>query len=76
MQPADFTDEKAGRLIRSPRDYWAFVPNPLPPKLELTWELAGEISAADRALSELAGIARTLPNRRVGTRKSGRYLLA
>jgi Fic family protein len=30
--------------------------------LTLTWELAGEISTADRALSELAGLARTLPN--------------
>lgn len=62
MQPADFTEERAGRLAKSPRDYWAFVPNPLPPKLELSWELASEISAADRGLSELAGIARTLPN--------------
>ena len=28
----------------------------------LTWELAGELSAADRGVSELAGIGRTLPN--------------
>jgi Fic family protein len=38
------------------------VPSPLPPSLTLTWELAGEISTADRALSELAGLVRTLPN--------------
>ena len=62
MQPDDFTEERAGRLVKSPRDYWAFVPHPLPPKIELNWELASEISAADRGLSELAGIARTLPN--------------
>lgn len=62
MQPADFTERKSGRLIKHPRGYWAFQPNPLPPKIELTWKLAGEISAADRGLSELAGIARTLPN--------------
>ncbi|MEN9573390.1 MAG: hypothetical protein RL514_1245 [Verrucomicrobiota bacterium] len=62
MQPVDFTDSKSGRLVNHPRGYWAFVPNPLPPPLELTWELAGEISAADRALSELAGVTRTLPN--------------
>lgn len=30
--------------------------------MELTWELAGQISEADRGLSELAGICRTLPN--------------
>ena len=62
MQSADFTGRKSGRLVKHQRGYWAFIPDPLPPKLELTWELAAEISAADRGLSELAGIARTLPN--------------
>lgn len=38
------------------------MPNPLPPPLELTWDLVLENSQADRALSELAGVARTLPN--------------
>ena len=62
MQPSDFSKDKAGQLIKAPQGYWAFDPTPLPPPLTLTWELAGEISAADRALSELAGVARTLPN--------------
>lgn len=62
MQPADFTRDKSGRLIKAPEGYWAFVPNPLPPNLDLTWQLASEISRADRALSELAGLARNLPN--------------
>jgi Fic family protein len=62
MQPSDFTKRKSGQLIKHPRGYWAFVPNPLPPNLKLSWELASEISAADRGLSELAGITRTLPN--------------
>lgn len=62
MQPADFTEHRSGRLVSHARGYWAFVPNPLPPPLELSWVLAGEISAADRAVSELAGLTRTLPN--------------
>ncbi len=62
MQPNEFSKRRSGRLVKQPRGYWAFVPNPLPPELELTWELAGEVSLADRGLSELAGIARTLPN--------------
>jgi Fic family protein len=65
MQPSDFTERKSGQVLKHERGYWAFVPNPLPPPLELTWELAGEISAADRALSELAGVTRTLPNPRL-----------
>ena len=68
MQPADFSKDKAGRLIKASQGYWAFNPAPLPPSLTLTWELAGEISAADRALSELAGVARTLPNPHLITR--------
>lgn len=62
MKPDDFTGNSNGRLIRTPSDYWAFVPNPLPPQLALTWELVHQLSSAERALSELAGVARTLPN--------------
>ena len=62
MQPTDFTDAAPGRAIKTLRDYWAYMPNPLPPALEISWDLAARISEADRALSELAGAARTLPN--------------
>ncbi len=62
MELADFAADQAGRLITAPQGYWAFVPNPLPPSVNLTWDLVGKISEADRALSELAGVARTLPN--------------
>ena len=62
MNPADFTEEKNGRLIKTQRDYCAFLPNPLPPQLTLSWDLVNQLSEADRALSELAGTARTLPN--------------
>lgn len=62
MQPSDFTDQRAGHLTKHPRGYWAFVPHPLPPSLSLSWELVGQLSEADRALSELRGVAQTLPN--------------
>lgn len=62
MQPVDFEAPGSGQLIRTPRDYWAYVPNPLEPALDLDMALVQMLSAADRALSELAGIARTLPN--------------
>jgi len=41
---------------------WAFVPNPLPPALNLDAELVRVLSEADRALGELAGLGRTMPN--------------
>jgi cell filamentation protein, protein adenylyltransferase len=62
MEPAKFKKEGAGKLLGLGRGQWAFLPNPLPPKLEITWELAERISDADRALGELAGVGRTIPN--------------
>jgi len=62
MQPTDFLDNKPGRVIKTPKGYWAFIPHPLPPPLSLSWDFVRQLSEADRSLSELAGVARTLPN--------------
>lgn len=61
MDPADFRQPEAGRIIQTPHGYAAFVPAPLPPKLAYE-ELALPLSRADTALSELSGLGRTLPN--------------
>ncbi len=42
--------------------YWAFVPQPLPPTFPFDAGLVRILSDADRALGELAGLGRTLPN--------------
>lgn len=65
MNPDQFRQSPAGRLIKAGRGavaYWAFVPHPLPPALEYDAALARTLSDADRALGELAGLARTMPN--------------
>ena len=62
MDPEKFRKKGPGRLLKIGQEQWAFSPNPLPPKLEITWELAERISDADRSLGELAGVARTIPN--------------
>lgn len=62
MQPNEFSPNAPGQIIKTLQGYWAYMPHPLPPTLEVDWELAAQISEADRALSELAGVARTLPN--------------
>lgn len=62
MDPSAFKKGKNGRLLRIHEDCRAFVPNELPPKLELSWKFVAQISESDRRLSELAGAARTLPN--------------
>ena len=65
MNPERFRNSTDGRLIRVRQGetaYWAFVPHPLPPDLSVDWEFARGLSKADRALSELAGVGRTMPN--------------
>ncbi|MFC2029678.1 Fic family protein [Chloroflexota bacterium] len=62
MNPEVFCNSPAGRVFRAPRGYWAFVPNPLPPVLPWTVGLVNSLSEADRALGELAGLGRSLPN--------------
>lgn len=61
MDAKAFKDSPAGRVLHVPSgDYWAYAPNPLPPKLDWTPELVADLSDADRALGELAGLGRAL----------------
>ncbi len=64
MNPENFANSSAGRCIRSVgyHPYWAYVPNPLPPKIELNWELASLLSEANIKLGKLSGAGQLLPN--------------
>ncbi|MBU1050848.1 Fic family protein [Candidatus Bipolaricaulota bacterium] len=62
MNIKQFTDQSAGRVVQTERGYQAFVPNPLPPAFSWTPSAVALLSRADRALGELAGIGRALPN--------------
>ena len=65
MDPILFKNSLSGKTIKVGQGssaYWAFLPNPLPPKLTPDWELIRALSEADRYVSELAGLGRMLPN--------------
>ena len=64
MAQAAAVSTRAGRYITQPTGYRAFMPAPLPPQpaLDLSGELPGLLSAADRALGRLDGSVLTLPN--------------
>lgn len=62
MNPQAFSAPEAGRVVRSPRGYFAFVPAPLPPEIRYDGELVLTLSRADSSLSELSGLGRLLPN--------------
>ena len=63
LNPQEFRNSPAGRVqFVHDGGYWAYVPNPLPPAL--TWDdaLITQLSAADQALGQLAGLGQLLPN--------------
>lgn len=55
---------RAGRYIRQPDGYSAFLPEPLPPDppIDIDDEMLVRLSAADRALGRLDGATEVLPN--------------
>ena len=66
MDVARFEQSPAGRLVKVHRpgdaEFWAFVPNPLPPELDLDLQLSQTLSTADRAVGKLDGLTQNLPN--------------
>lgn len=62
MKHEEFVNPAAGRVVRTPQGYHAFVPASLPPRLEWDTSMVALLSRADAALSELSGVARLLPN--------------
>jgi Fic family protein len=65
VNPDWFNSSPAGAVVKIGEGdgaYWAFVPRPLPPDITPGMELMQTLSEADRALGELAGLGRTMPN--------------
>jgi Fic family protein len=62
MDPKDFRNSSAGRVIRTPKDYWTFIPNPLPPDIQWSSVLISSVAEAERGLGRLESIASTLPS--------------
>ncbi len=63
-EPQPTTSLRAGRYVKQPTEYRAFIPKPLPPDppIEIGWNLQVLLSKADRALGRLDGSIQTLPN--------------
>ena len=64
MSALQISNSRAGRIIRQPEGYSAFIPAPLPPDPELSFDvqLATVLAGAGTALGRLDGVAATLPN--------------
>src|SRR3954468_17937007 len=62
MHPEHFTTNAPGRLITAPEGHLAYVPDPLPPEIDLELSTVNLLADAERALGELKGVGQRLPN--------------
>jgi Fic family protein len=62
MDPNDFSSSSPGRVLRTLKGYWAFIPNPLPPIINWSTSLISALGEAERNLGRLASLADTLPS--------------
>ncbi len=58
----DIQQSPAGKIIKSPQGYNAFIPNPLPPVIEWNNQVVSALSRADFLLGKLAREGSKLPN--------------
>jgi Fic family protein len=62
MIPEQFEPNAPGRVVRSVLGHWTFQPDTLPPQIQPDWATVQRLSEAERALGELAGMGRLIPN--------------
>lgn len=62
MNPEDFKNSTAGKCFKTLKDYYAFIPYPLPPLITYDSKFIQLLSQADRLLGELSGTGRILKN--------------
>jgi Fic family protein len=67
MEPKDFRNSDAGKVIRAKTGYWSFIPAQLPPKLTWSGPLVNALSDAERELSRLATLSSNYPFPRILT---------
>lgn len=61
MDPKEYQHSTSGKVIRSSKGYWTFIPSGLPPTLDWSTELAAVLAEAERNLSRLNTMAGSLP---------------
>ncbi len=64
MDIEKFKNSPTGRLVKTARNYWAFIPNPLPPATldKFSAEFVRILSEADRGIGVLKSLSKLIPN--------------
>jgi len=56
MNKSDFSQQTPGKVVRTLKGYFAFLPAPLPPAVAWSNRLLSALSKADRSLARLAAL--------------------
>ena len=64
MDIEKFKNSPSGKVIKTKKDYWAFIPNPLPPEGLDTFsaDFVNILSEADRGIGALKSLSKLIPN--------------
>lgn len=62
MDIEKFQNSPTGRILKTVKDYHAFIPNPLPPQVKYSREMVNLLSDATLKLGNLNGVGTMLPN--------------
>jgi len=64
MDIEKFKNSPSGKVIKTKKDYWAFIPNPLPPEGLNTFsaDFVNILSEADRGIGALKSLSKLIPN--------------
>ncbi len=62
MKPENYQSNRAGRVVKHPRDYWTFIPDNFPPEIEYSSTIVKLLGDASGFLGELGGVGRQLQN--------------
>ncbi len=61
MKTTDFGKNAPGKVIRTNKGYYAFIPDPLPPHIDWSTELLGRLAAAERSIARLEEVGKNFP---------------
>ncbi len=61
MNTIDFSKNAPGKVVKTLEGYYAYIPNPLPPKLEWSNKLLSRLAAAERSIARLEEVGRAFP---------------
>ncbi len=62
MDPDNFSCNSPGRILRTTKGFWVFIPKPLPSPIQWDTTLISSLGEAERTLGRLASLTDTLPN--------------